>query len=74
MKKPDRLATRVGKPITPEGVEDFLRIGRRMAYGSLRRVVQQLSKDISHSFINCDEINAYRLACQHILQAMKERP
>jgi len=33
----------------------------------LRKVVEGLRENIAHSFINTDEISAYRLACEHIL-------
>ena len=34
---------------------------------ALTEVVEGLRENIAHSFINTDEISAYRLACEHIL-------
>mgnify|MGYP001324399162 CR=1 FL=1 len=38
----------------------------------LRRWLEAQSKAIGNSFINCDEINAYRLALDHLLAELKE--
>ena len=38
----------------------------------LRRWLHGQSEAIGNSFINCDEINAYRLALDHLLAELKE--
>lgn len=38
---------------------------------TLTEVVEGLQVNIAHSFINSDEISAYRLACEHILTQLE---
>ena len=37
----------------------------------LTEVVEGLKANIAHSFINTDEISAYRLACEHLLTQLE---
>ncbi len=38
------------------------------------KVCEEKSANIANSFINCDEINAYRLACEYIAAAIRRHP
>lgn len=49
-------------------VESLLRTHHR----KVKRMVQKLNQDSAHLYCNCDEINAYRLACEHIMDKLKE--
>lgn len=44
----------------------------RAHHRKVKRMVQKLNQDSAHLYINCDEISAYRLACEHIMDKMKE--
>lgn len=49
-------------------LESLLRVRHR----KVKRMVQKLNQDSAHLYINCDEISAYRLACEHIMDKLKE--
>lgn len=44
----------------------------RAHHRKVKRMVQKLNQDSAHLYINCDEISAYRLACEHIMDKLKE--
>ena len=44
----------------------------RAHHRKVKRMVQKLNQDSAHLYCNCDEINAYRLACEHIMDKLKE--
>lgn len=45
---------------------------RREQREMMRRKIIELHHAICHSFINNDEINAYRMACEHFMDALQE--
>lgn len=52
--------------------EEYAATLLRAHHRKVKRMVQKLNQDSAHLYINCDEISAYRLACEHIMDKLKE--